>query len=160
MCPRRVHPTRAWVQTALFLGQADETFSRLGVQLEGTRLGLPRANEWKASVVQKETIGVASLFESNHVQWVKGSGTFRDAHTITLQGFDDSGSELSVQYGDGETLKADLMLVSVGRGPRVEGLGLENAGVEFDRRKGIVTNNHRRTTVKHIYAVSDYAGHW
>src|SRR5215213_7258998 len=35
---------------------------------------------------------------------------------------DDSGSELAVHFGEGETVQADLMLVAVGRGPTVEGL--------------------------------------
>ena len=52
------------------------------------------------------------------------------------------------------------MLVSVGRGPLVEGLGLEAVGVEFDKRKGIAADEHRRTTVPHIYAVGDCAGYW
>ena len=52
------------------------------------------------------------------------------------------------------------MLVSVGRAPLVEGLGLETAGVQFDKRKGIAADEHRRTTVPHIYAVGDCAGYW
>ena len=52
-----------------------------------------------------------------------------------------------MHFGDGETVEADLMLVSVGRGPLVEGLGLESIGVEFDKRKGIAADEHRRTTV-------------
>src|SRR5205814_994129 len=73
---------------------------------------------------------------------------------------DDSGSELTVHFGDGETLQADLMLLAVGRGPSVEGLGLEGIGVELDKRKGIAADEHRRTTVPHIYAVGDCAGYW
>ncbi len=73
---------------------------------------------------------------------------------------EDSGSELTVQFGEGETLQADLMLVSVGRGPLVEGLGLEEIGVELDKRTGIAADEHRRTTVPHIYAVGDCAGYW
>ncbi|HET7572938.1 MAG TPA: dihydrolipoyl dehydrogenase [Gaiellaceae bacterium] len=73
---------------------------------------------------------------------------------------DDSGSELTVHFGDGETVQADLMLVSVGRGPLVEGIGLEDAGVDYDRRKGIATDEHRRTTVQNVYAVGDCAGYW
>jgi dihydrolipoamide dehydrogenase len=52
------------------------------------------------------------------------------------------------------------MLVSVGRAPLVEELGLEEIGVELDKRKGIATDEHRRTTVPHIYAVGDCAGYW
>ena len=73
---------------------------------------------------------------------------------------EDSGSELTVHFGDGETVQADLMLVAVGRGPLVEGLGLEEIGVQLDRRKGIAADEHRRTTVAHIYAVGDCAGYW
>ena len=73
---------------------------------------------------------------------------------------EDDGSQLTVHYGEGETVQADLMLVSVGRGPVVENLGLEEIGVELDRKKGIAADEHRRTTVPHIYAVGDCAGYW
>ena len=66
---------------------------------------------------------------------------------------EDNGGALTVHFGDGETVAADLMLVSVGRGPNVEGMGLETIGIEFDKRKGIAADEHRRTTVEHIYAV-------
>jgi dihydrolipoamide dehydrogenase len=73
---------------------------------------------------------------------------------------EESGDGLTVHFGDGETVETDLMLVSVGRGPNVEGLGLEELGVELDRRKGIAADERRRTTVPHIYAVGDCAGYW
>jgi dihydrolipoamide dehydrogenase len=73
---------------------------------------------------------------------------------------EDDGSQLTVHFGDGETVQADLMLVAVGRGPLVENLGLAEIGVEFDPRKGIAADEHRRTTVDHIYAVGDCAGYW
>ena len=73
---------------------------------------------------------------------------------------EDDGSQLTVHFGDGETVQADLMLVSVGRAPLVEGIGLEALGVEFDKRKGIATDERRRTTVPHVYAVGDCAGYW
>jgi dihydrolipoamide dehydrogenase len=73
---------------------------------------------------------------------------------------DDTGSALVVQFGEGETVECDLMLVSVGRAPLVEGVGLEAAGVAFDARAGIGTDGHRRTSVPHIYAAGDVAGYW
>jgi len=73
---------------------------------------------------------------------------------------DDDGTQLTVHFGEGETVQADLMLVSVGRAPLVEGTGLEQAGVQFDPRLGIATDDHRRTSVSHIYAVGDCAGYW
>src|SRR5205823_3648153 len=73
---------------------------------------------------------------------------------------EESGDGITVHFGDGETVECDLMLVSVGRGPLVEGLGLEAIGVEFDKRKGIAADEHRRTTIGHAYAVADCAGYW
>src|SRR5256886_2145745 len=73
---------------------------------------------------------------------------------------EQSGSQLTVHFGDGETVDADLMLVSVGRGPLVDGIGLEGIGVEFDKRTGIAADEHRRTSVSPIDAVGDCAGYW
>src|SRR5919202_2565409 len=73
---------------------------------------------------------------------------------------EESGDGLTVHFGEGETVECDLMLVSVGRAPLVEDLGLEAIGVELDKRKGIAADEHRRTTVAHIYAVGDCAGYW
>jgi dihydrolipoamide dehydrogenase len=72
---------------------------------------------------------------------------------------DDHGAHLTVHFGEGETVDCDLMLVAVGRAALVEGIGLEAAGVGFDR-KGIGTDDHRRTNVAHIYAAGDVAGYW
>src|SRR5918911_2058757 len=82
-------PTKAWVQTAFALKEADETFAKLGVQVGEPRLDLGTANEWKAGVVKQMTSGVASLFKANGVEWVKGSGRFKDANTIAVEGGED-----------------------------------------------------------------------
>src|SRR5215213_2204044 len=227
-------PTKAWVQTAFFLKAAEESFAKLGVKVDEPQLDFAAANEWKAGVVHQMTQGVATLFKANGVEWVKGTGRFKDANTISVEGgedvvfknaiiatgsfplrppiegldsprcvdstglleqtevprrlvilgggiigvefasifhrfgsevtmiemlprliplededaatelakvfgkrgiklelgktctkVEDTGSELSVHFGDGETVQADLMLVAVGRGPVTENLGLE-----------------------------------
>src|SRR5204863_929335 len=82
-------PTKAWVQTAQFLHQASETFGKLGVRVDGPQLDFATANEWKASVVQQMTQGIAGLFKANGVEWVKGAGTFRDANTLAVEGGED-----------------------------------------------------------------------
>ena len=262
-------PTKAWVQTAFAIKEAEETFGKLGVQVSAPELDFATANQWKDGVVKQMTGGVASLFKANGVEWVKGTGRFKDANTFAVEGgedvsfkqaviatgsfplrppiegldsprcvdstgllsqtevprrlvvlgggiigvefasifrrfgsevtiiemlprlipledddaskelakqfqrrniamhlekqctkVEDDGSQLTVHFGDGETVEADLMLVAVGRGPLVENLGLAEIGVEFDPRKGIAADEHRRTTVDHIYAVGDCAGYW
>jgi dihydrolipoamide dehydrogenase len=262
-------PTKAWVQTAFAMKEAEESFGKFGVKIAGPQLDFPTAVEWKDGVVKQMTQGVASLFKANSVEWIKGTGTFKDANTLAVDGaedvtfksaiiatgsfplrppiegldsprcvdstgllaqtevprrlvvlgggiigcefasifrrfgsevtiiemlpalipqedadaskelakqfgkrgialnlekqctkVEDSGNALTVHFGDGETVEADLMLVAVGRGPTVAGLGLESIGIDFDKRKGIAADEHRRTTVPHIYAVGDCAGYW
>src|SRR6266545_1338963 len=52
-------------------------------------LDFAASNEWKSAVVKQMTGGVASLFKTNGVEWVKGVGTFKDANTIAVEGGDD-----------------------------------------------------------------------
>jgi dihydrolipoamide dehydrogenase len=59
--------------------------------------------------------------------------------------------------GNEVTLEADKVLVSVGRRPNCEGLGLEEVGVKVER--GFITVDKRmRTNVPGIYAIGDVAG--
>jgi dihydrolipoamide dehydrogenase len=73
---------------------------------------------------------------------------------------EETGDGLRVQFNGDQTVECDLMLVATGRGPVVDDLGLAGIGVEFDKRTGIAADEHRRTTVPHIYAVGDCAGYW
>ncbi len=60
--------------------------------------------------------------------------------------------------GEEETAEADQLLVAAGRAPNVDKLRLENAGVEYDKRKGVKVDAGQRTNVGHIYAVGDATG--
>src|SRR5215207_10822620 len=82
-------PTKAWVQTAFALKEAGETFAKLGVKVGQPELDFATANEWKAAVVKRLTQGVAGLFKANGVEWVKGTGRFKDANTIAVEGGED-----------------------------------------------------------------------
>lgn len=53
--------------------------------------------------------------------------------------------------------EADQILMSTGRGPVMDGLNLEAAGIEFTR-KGIVVDTHFKTTNPNVYAIGDVNG--
>jgi len=57
--------------------------------------------------------------------------------------------------GARETVEADAMLVAIGRRPYTDGLGLEDVGVERDKRGRVVTDEHFRTNVSGIWAIGD-----
>ena len=65
---------------------------------------------------------------------------------------------LTEQNGQQKEELFDRVLVSVGRVPNADDLGLENAGVERDERGFIKVNPHQQTNVPGIYAIGDIAG--
>jgi dihydrolipoamide dehydrogenase len=56
-----------------------------------------------------------------------------------------------------EEVEADAVLMSIGRFVNTKGIGLEEAGVDFDRR-GIRVDEQMRTNIPNIYAVGDVTG--
>jgi pyruvate/2-oxoglutarate dehydrogenase complex dihydrolipoamide dehydrogenase (E3) component len=57
--------------------------------------------------------------------------------------------------GQTESLVVDEILLGVGRAPNVEGLNLEAAGVQYDRKNGISVNDYLQTANPRIYAAGD-----
>jgi len=69
-----------------------------------------------------------------------------------------TGSEVFFETAEGrQSVQAGKVLVSIGRRPFTEGLGLENIGVELE--KGMIkTDGHMQTNVPGVYAVGDVNG--
>ncbi|CAG8612215.1 2972_t:CDS:2, partial [Ambispora leptoticha] len=59
------------------------------------------------------------------------------------------------QGGNKESLEADVVLVSIGRRPVTEGLGLENVGIDVDERNRIKIDSQFCTNVPHIRCIGD-----
>ena len=75
-----------------------------------------------------------------------------------VEGIDDSGDKVKVTVskdGKEEVLEADKVLQAIGFAPRVEGYGLEAAGVELTERGAIAVDARGRTNVEGIYAIGD-----
>ena len=63
-----------------------------------------------------------------------------------------------VYLDNGEYLKADKVLVAVGRKPNSRGIGLENLGVKLGPKGEVIVDNRAETSVEGIYAVGDVTG--
>jgi dihydrolipoamide dehydrogenase len=77
---------------------------------------------------------------------VTGATKAADGVTLTLE---------PAAGGAAETLKADIVLVAIGRRAFTAGLGLKEAGVALDERGRVVTDAHFATNVPGIYAIGD-----
>ena len=84
------------------------------------------------------------FYTSHSIEAVSDLGNQRQ---VTLKG----------KTGNALSLKAETLLVALGRAANVEGLGLDTIGIEHDRR-GIKIDQRMRTNHKHIYAVGDVNG--
>lgn len=68
------------------------------------------------------------------------------------------GAHYVLELDDGRALSGDRLLVATGRSPRVENLGLETAGVKFDKH-GISVDAHL-SAGERIWAIGDVNGIW
>ncbi|HET9691457.1 MAG TPA: dihydrolipoyl dehydrogenase [Acidimicrobiales bacterium] len=67
----------------------------------------------------------------------------------------DDGASTIVAFGDGEEVKVDAVVVSVGRRPLSDHLGLEGTGVQVDERGFVVVDDHMRTGEPGVWAAGD-----
>lgn len=77
---------------------------------------------------------------------------------VAVKGFERSKGGLTVRYakegGAEETLEVEIVLVATGRWPVTEGLGLENIGVQLDRRF-VPVDDQMQTRAKGVFAIGD-----
>jgi len=66
--------------------------------------------------------------------------------------------ELSYPDGKREVIRVEKALLSIGRQPNIEDLGMENAGVQMSKRGVHIGDDDTRTSVPNIYAVGDVSG--
>ncbi|MDH6195111.1 pyruvate/2-oxoglutarate dehydrogenase complex dihydrolipoamide dehydrogenase (E3) component [Mycobacterium frederiksbergense] len=69
----------------------------------------------------------------------------------------DGGFELTPREG-ADPISGTHLLLAVGRTPNTDDLGLQNAGVETDKRGYVVVDDQLRTTVEHVWAMGDCNG--
>lgn len=83
---------------------------------------------------------------------------FKLSTKVTAAQVQGKGVALTLEPAAGgakESISADVVLVSIGRRPYTQGLGLESVGIKLDERGRIPVNSHFETAVKGIYAIGD-----
>jgi dihydrolipoamide dehydrogenase len=122
--------------------------AKLGSQVtvvEGTAQLLPGTDPELVQVVARKMkkMGIAVHLEAQALGWKERGGA----------------ALVRIRTKDGESeIEADKVLVTVGRRPNGEGLGLEQVGVTVDAKGFVPTDRRMRTSVPSIYAIGDVAG--
>ncbi|MEM8667774.1 MAG: dihydrolipoyl dehydrogenase [Planctomycetota bacterium] len=68
------------------------------------------------------------------------------------------GDKCIVKIKDGDPIECDRVLLSTGRWPATDNLGLESIGLETDAKGFVPVNDHYETSVENVYAVGDCIG--
>ncbi len=74
---------------------------------------------------------------------------------VTVHGHEPGEHGTTVRFGDDEALEVDKVVVSVGRRPLSENLGLDGTAVEVGERGHVVVDEYCRTPEPNVYAVGD-----
>ncbi len=131
--------------------EMSQAFRRFGseVSVIGSSGEILKKDDKELTDILKQTL------ISEGVQFVLNAKTKKversDGHTRLIIEIPSSPGEV--------TIEGDALLVSAGRRATIQGLDLEAAGVEVDKR-GIVVNDHCRTSVRNIFACGDVAGRY
>ncbi|WP_156738941.1 dihydrolipoyl dehydrogenase [Occultella aeris] len=110
--------------------------------------------EFLDRALPNEDVEVSKEIAKNYKKLGVNILTSTKVETVT-----DDGSSVKVAYTDAKgnagELVADKVLMSIGFAPRVEGYGLERAGVQLTERGAIAIDERMRTNVPGIYAIGD-----
>lgn len=121
-------------------------FARLGTKITVVELLnsiIPTMDQTMGKELQKvlKKLGFEFLLEHKVID-IKNTG-----RQVTVTAEDKTGQK--------KPLKGDYCLVSIGRRPYTEGLGLENVGIKVDQAGRVEVDEHLKTNVDNIYAIGD-----
>ncbi|MDP2813548.1 MAG: dihydrolipoyl dehydrogenase [Erysipelotrichaceae bacterium] len=100
-------------------------------------------------------------FEDDMVDLVKKQFSLKNVDVITKAKAKvavETENSVQITYiieGEEKSIEADVVMVSVGRVPNTDDLGLQMAGVEVDKRGFIKVDEQGRTSQSHIFAIGD-----
>lgn len=104
---------------------------------------IPTMDSTMGKELQKSLKGLGFEFYLGH----KVTGVEKKGKNVTVKAETKKGEEVQI--------KGDYCLVSIGRRPYTDNLGLDNAGVKMDDKGRVEVDDHLRTNVENIYAIGD-----
>lgn len=146
---------------ALNLAELPSKLVVIGGGYIGTELGSAFANFGTEVTIIEGGKDILAGFEKQMTQIVK-KGLKKKGVTIEVnasaKGVEESETGVVVTYevgGEEKKVEADYVLVTVGRRPNTDELGLEQIGIEFAERGLIKVDKQCRTNIPNIYAIGD-----
>ncbi len=146
---------------ALSLEKLPKKLVVIGGGYIGTELGSAYANLGTEVTILEGGKDILLGFEKQMTAIVKKGLKKKDVEIVTealAKGVEEKDDEVKVTYevkGEEKTIEADYVLVTVGRRPNTDEIGLEGVGIEMTDRGLIKVDKQGRTNVPNIFAIGD-----
>ncbi len=146
---------------ALNLKELPKKLVVIGGGYIGTELGSAYSNLGSEVTIIEGANDILAGFEKQMTQMVKKGLKKKGVEIITkasAKGVVETETGVSVTYeagGEEKTVDADYVLVTVGRRPNTDEMGLESTGINIGERGLIEVDKQCRTNVPSIYAIGD-----
>lgn len=96
-------PSKALLHASeYFDAAANGTMAKMGIKVT-PELDLPQMHAQRLDAVKGLTGGIAFLFKKNKVEWLKGRGSFVDAHTVVVEGKSHTAKDIIIATGSSVT---------------------------------------------------------
>jgi len=146
---------------ALSLPEVPEKLVVIGGGYIGTELGSAYANLGSQVTIIEGSKDILAGFEKQMTQVVKKSLKKKGVEVVvgaSARGIEENENGVVVTYevgGEEKTVEASYALVTVGRRPNTDNLGLESLNIEFVERGLLKVDKQGRTSEPNIYAIGD-----
>ncbi len=145
----------------LNLKEVPKKFVIIGGGVIGAELGGAYANLGSEVTILEGSPQILPTYEKDMVKLVETEFKNKGIQVVTkamAKEAVDNGDSVTVKYevdGKEESVTADYVMVTVGRRPNTNDMGLEQAGVEIGERGLITVDKQGRTNMKNIFAIGD-----
>ncbi|MCJ8006121.1 dihydrolipoyl dehydrogenase [Lederbergia wuyishanensis] len=146
---------------ALSLEEIPNKLIVIGGGYVGTELGTAYANLGSEVTILEGADDILSGFEKQMTALVKRNLKKKNVEIVTkamAKGVEETENGVKVTFdakGEEKTIEADYVLVTVGRKPNTDELGLEQVGIKMTDRGVIEVDKQCRTSVNNIFAIGD-----
>ena len=146
---------------ALALTELPKKLVVIGGGYIGTELGTAFANMGSEVTILEGTPDILAGFEKQMTAIVKKGLKKKGVEVITkasANGVEETDTGVKVTYeagGEEKTVEADYVLVTVGRRPNTDEMGLEELNIKMGERGLIEVDKQCRTSIPNIYAIGD-----
>lgn len=146
---------------ALNFKEIPKRFVVIGGGVVGSELGCAYANLGSEVTILEGSNQILPSFEKDMVKVVEKSFKKKGIKVITkamAKKAEQTADQVTITYevkGKEESIVADYVLVSVGRKPNTDDMGLDVIGVEMTERGLVKVDAQGKTNLDHIYAIGD-----